>query len=102
MKVLRKEYLEKKLSIAKSILPTLLNKVDSDAFIADPLKRGSLVYKSGALAEALLRELGYELSSHDDISPPIKGKVSSTRAGQDTTGMISLGELNELNKLKKR
>lgn len=98
MKISKKEYLEKKLSIAKRVLPTLLDKVDSDAFIADPLKRGSLVYKSGALADALLKEVGYELSRHDDAPPPPVKPRESTKAGQDKTGMISLEQLNELKK----
>ena len=88
MKIDEKEYLEKKLSIAKEILPVLLSKVDADAFIADPLKRGSLVYKSSALADHLLKEIGYELGR---ISSP----VSHPKASQEKTGMLKLDDLKK-------
>lgn len=85
MKISEKEYLEKKLSVAKEVLPILLGKVDADAFIADPLKRGSLVYKSSALADHLLKELGYE----QDTPSVVRA------ASQEKTGMINLDELKK-------
>ena len=87
MRIDEKEYLEKKLSIAKEVLPVLLSKVDADAFIADPLKRGSLVYKSSAIADHLLKEVGYELSRQPSTSQP--------KASHDKTGMIKLDDLKK-------
>ena len=92
MKISKKEYLEKKLSIAKEVLPELLSKIDADKFIADPLKRGSLVYKSSALADALLQEIGYELSQHDDV--PAKPQQIQ-KASQEKTGMINLNDIKK-------
>lgn len=87
MRIDEKEYLEKKLSIAKEVLPVLLSKVDADAFIADPLKRGSLVYKSSAIADHLLKEVGYELSRQPSTPQP--------KASHDKTGMIKLDDLKK-------
>lgn len=104
MKISEKEYLEKKLNIAKEVLPTLLSGVDHDAFIADPRKRASLVYKSGALADALLREIGFESDQLSNQSKPADSSAQSsdTRAGQEKTGMIDISRLKELNDLKNK
>lgn len=86
MKITEKEYLEKKLAVAMEVLPVLLSKIDSDAYIADPLKRGSLVYKSSALAEHLLKEIGYELSAV---------ATANQTASQEKTGMLNLNDLKK-------
>lgn len=91
MKITEKEYLEKKLSVAKEILPILLSKVDPDKFIADPLKRGSLVYKSSALAEHLLTEIGFEKGGAATSKPLQK----MPQASQEKTGMINLNDIKQ-------
>lgn len=85
MKISEKEYLEKKLQVASQILPALLDKIDADAFIADPLKRGSLVYKSNALAESMLKEIGYVIGI-----PSVKQKLN-----HDKTSVIDLEQLKK-------
>ncbi|MDP7321832.1 MAG: hypothetical protein QF441_14590 [Bacteriovoracaceae bacterium] len=79
----KKEYLEKKLNVAKEILPILLAQKSLD-YITDVRKRGSLVYNTVAIADHLLIEVGFSQ----------KGETASHRdSNEDRTAIRKLSEL---------
>ncbi len=54
-----KEYQEKLFEVAKTLLPSMVDK-QTEAYLVDRKKRGSLVFNCVAISEHLLEELGYE------------------------------------------
>jgi hypothetical protein len=76
-----KEYQEKKFEVAKTLLPAMTDK-QTEAFLIDKRKRGSLIFNCVAISDHLLQELGYQ----------IKGK-SSVDGDQDKVGIRNLNEM---------
>lgn len=52
------EFFEKKLEIAKNLLPQMVAKV-TEEFMQDKRKRASLLYNCSAISEDMLNELGF-------------------------------------------
>lgn len=58
MGISEEEYFDKKLEIAKNLLPQMVAKV-TEEFMQDVRKRASLLYNCHAIAEDMLKELGF-------------------------------------------
>ncbi len=80
MNIDEKEYLEKKLQTAQSVLPTLLG-LHSIEYIIDNRKRASLIFHSLAIAEDVMREIGY---------------TSSTAQSQSTEELTAIRKLSDM------
>lgn len=80
IKISEKDYQEKLFEVAKTLLPSMVDK-QTEAYLVDRKKRGSLVFNCVAVAQHLLEELGYE-DSDSDVIP-----------GQDQTAIRNLNDI---------
>ena len=58
--VSEKEYYDKKLEIARSLLPAMVNKV-TEEYLVDKRKRASLLFNCVSISEDLLTEMGIRI-----------------------------------------
>ena len=66
IEISEKEYLEKKFDVAKTLLPTMAEK-QTESFLIDKRKRGSLIFNCVAISDHLLQELGYQIEGKDPV-----------------------------------
>jgi hypothetical protein len=79
--VTTEEYQQKKFEVAKTLLPSMADK-QTEAFLIDKRKRGSLIFNCVAISEHLMQELGYQ----------VKGK-SAVDDDEERTVIRNLGEM---------
>ncbi|MBD66856.1 MAG: hypothetical protein CME62_16760 [Halobacteriovoraceae bacterium] len=85
-----KDYIEKKLEVAKNLLPTMVGQ-QTEAYVQDPRKRESLIYNCVAISDHLLREIGFCVSG------------SQAREATDIHNKTAIRKLSEmLNEDKKK
>lgn len=78
--ITEEEYQEKRFEVAKHLLPSLVDK-QTEAFLIDKRKRGSLLFNCVAISTHLLEELGYTR------------KGVSRESEMDRTAIRNLGEI---------
>ncbi len=82
VKLTNKEYLDRQLATAQTILPVLLGYQSID-FISDVRKRGSVIYNSVAMAGEVLKEVGFTTDEIQESGGDL----------QDRTAIRKLSEL---------
>ena len=90
LKIDEKEYMLKKLEVAKHLLPTMVGQ-HTEEYMIDVRKRASLIYNCVAISDHLLREVGYRCASGAGAKK-IKTEPSSGEEPGDTTAIRELGQ----------
>lgn len=80
IKISAEDYQEKLFDVAKTLLPSMVDK-QTESYLVDRKKRGSLVFNCVAVAQHLLEELGYEDTDTGVI------------AGEDQTTIRNLNDI---------